>query len=196
MAAAHRWRQRSCFAVCTDAWNWICRERTRCKLVRYCRPSIRCQERSLRYRSTSGRQSAQLSGRQTAAPVPIVTTSAHQGKTTTTLPLFLHSPWLNVIRPTEQRGLPRSYPAEQSGSLRCCGPEKKIESFPRSSFGKEEAVQCDLCKQESSAYGSLLCATCAEAIWRLLTIQQDVWAHGGVQSDSKQAGSHQTTWGS
>jgi hypothetical protein len=54
-------------------------------------------------------------------------------------------------------------------------------------------MQCDLCKQESSADGSLLCATCADAIRRLLAIQQDVLE--GALSDTKQSPTHRSTWG-
>lgn len=53
-------------------------------------------------------------------------------------------------------------------------------------------MECDLCKQEPSVSGSLLCATCAEAIRRLLTIQRETSGSGATSSDSLQSGSHNT----
>src|SRR5208283_4633522 len=41
MASALPWRRRSCFAEFMDGWTWICPERTRRKLARFCRRSIR-----------------------------------------------------------------------------------------------------------------------------------------------------------
>lgn len=53
-------------------------------------------------------------------------------------------------------------------------------------------MECDLCKQEPAVSGSLLCATCAEAIRRLLAIQGDTSVSGAASSDSLQSGSHNT----
>jgi hypothetical protein len=62
-------------------------------------------------------------------------------------------------------------------------------------FGKEKiAMECDLCKQEPPVSGSLLCATCAEAIRRLLAISQDASARDGVSFDCK-SGAYKTSCG-
>lgn len=56
-------------------------------------------------------------------------------------------------------------------------------------------MECDLCKREPSVSGSLLCATCADAIQRLVAIHRDASVAGEASSDSVRSGAHKTTWG-
>lgn len=56
-------------------------------------------------------------------------------------------------------------------------------------------MQCDLCKHEPSADGSLLCATCSEAIRRLLAIQRDALGSARTSLDYIQSGAHKTMRG-
>ncbi len=70
-----------------------------------------------------------------------------------------------------------------------------LRYFPRS-LGKEKTdMECDLCKREPSVSGSLLCATCAEAIQRLVAIHREASVAGEAASDSVQAGAHKITRG-
>jgi hypothetical protein len=54
-------------------------------------------------------------------------------------------------------------------------------------------MQCDLC--DSPADGSLLCATCSEAIQRLLAIQRDAIGTASTSSDYVQSNAQETTRG-
>ena len=53
-------------------------------------------------------------------------------------------------------------------------------------FRKEDVMHCDLCKHESSVDGSLLCATCSEAIRRLMEIQRNGSGDEKASSDHSQ----------
>lgn len=52
-------------------------------------------------------------------------------------------------------------------------------------------MKCDLCKHESSVDGSLLCATCAEAIRRLLAIHPKVSGTATSSSDYTESGTYE-----
>lgn len=63
-------------------------------------------------------------------------------------------------------------------------------------FGKEKAaMECDICKHESSADGSLLCTTCLEAIRRLVAIQREVSGIASTSSHCIHSSAQQTARG-
>ena len=67
--------------------------------------------------------------------------------------------------------------------------------FPLSPGKEKTDMECDLCKREPSVSGSLLCATCAEAIQRLVAIERDASVAGEASSDGLPSGARKTTGG-
>src|SRR5271166_237192 len=75
MESDRRWKQDSCFGAFTVAWIWIYPKRTRTKLSRYSRRSIRAPGRKSRYRSGFAKQCARQPRQFIATAVSIATMS-------------------------------------------------------------------------------------------------------------------------